>query len=363
MSTAAFLAELRRRDIELRAEGGELRCSAPAGAVTPELRDALKQRKAELLAFLLRAQSLAAQARAVVPLQPRGTRTPVFAVPGHNGDVFCYRALARDLGDEQPFFGLQPPGVDGQDEPLERVEDLAAYFVEQIRACAPQGPYIIAGYCAGGTTAFEVAQQLLRSGAAVHLLALFGCPFPTYFRHTTQLGLRLAAQAERAATLVRELTSLSWQERREYLAEKMRAREARRVNAAAVARDPVLAQRAKVERATLVAVRRYTPKRYPGRLGLFLPGRRWLSSGVGVQHWRSVASRSLASFGPQESGGEDMLREPYAAAFAELLRDAAARLVGPDVRSAGNAAEERDLAPDELVEFGGLRRSRLDTNR
>ena len=65
-----------------------------------------------------------------MPLQAQGRGAPVFGVPGHNGDVFCYRALARELGDEHPFFGLQPPGVDGQRAPLTRVEDIAAYFAE-----------------------------------------------------------------------------------------------------------------------------------------------------------------------------------------------------------------------------------------
>ncbi|MGH8734319.1 MAG: hypothetical protein ACREVB_11595, partial [Burkholderiales bacterium] len=174
------------------------------------------------------------------------------------------------------------------------------------------------------------------------LLALFGSPYPTYFRFPTQFGLHLADEAERLATLVRALVQQSWHA---YIAQRLRAREARLANAAAAARDPVLAQRARVEQATLVAVRQYTPQRYPGRLGLFLPGSRWQSSGVGVQRWRSVASRTLEFFGPQESGGYDMLREPHAAAFAELFRDAVARLVGPDLCSAGDATEERDLTP------------------
>ena len=38
MSAAALLSELRRRDIQLRVVGSELCCSAPAGALTPELR-------------------------------------------------------------------------------------------------------------------------------------------------------------------------------------------------------------------------------------------------------------------------------------------------------------------------------------
>ena len=113
MNTSAFLETLRKRDIQLWAEGDQLRCSAPPGALSSELREELRQRKPDILKFLDAAASLARQQRAIIPLQPRGARVPVFAVAGHNGDVFCYRALVQHLGDDQPFFGLQPPGLDG----------------------------------------------------------------------------------------------------------------------------------------------------------------------------------------------------------------------------------------------------------
>ena len=114
MNTAAFLATLRSRDIQVWAEGDQLRCNGPPGALSSELREELRQRKADILKFLDAAASLARQQRAIIPLQPRGARVPVFAVAGHNGDVFCYRALAQHLGEDQPFFGLQPPGLDGR---------------------------------------------------------------------------------------------------------------------------------------------------------------------------------------------------------------------------------------------------------
>jgi thioesterase domain-containing protein len=101
-----------------------------------------------------------------VPLQANGPRVPVFGVAGHNGDVFCYRILAQCLGEEQPFYGLQPPGLDGEGEPLERVQDLAAYFARQILAFRPAGPCTLAGFCAGGTVAFELAQQLAARACA-----------------------------------------------------------------------------------------------------------------------------------------------------------------------------------------------------
>ena len=320
MSAAEFLSELRRRNIQVWAVGGELRCTAQAGVLTPDLRDQLRQRKNDILAFLASAQTLAGQERAIVPIQCNGKRVSVFAVPGHNGDVFCYRALAQYLGDDQPFFGLQPPGLDGHAEPLTRVEDIAAYFAAQIRAFQPHGPYIIAGYCAGGTVAFELAQQLLRGGAAVSFVALFGSPYPAYFRLPTQLWQRLARQVERIRKLLREPASQPPGGPLRYLAEKLRQRRAQRDAEQAAALDPVLVLRAKVERATLSAVRRYAPRHFAGRVNLFLPGRQWLRSGVAVPRWRSVAQRTEEYLGPDRCNSYDMLREPHAPAFAELFR-------------------------------------------
>jgi amino acid adenylation domain-containing protein len=47
-----LLDELHRRYIRLWADGGQLRCNAPAGALTPELRGEIERRKPEILALL-----------------------------------------------------------------------------------------------------------------------------------------------------------------------------------------------------------------------------------------------------------------------------------------------------------------------
>lgn len=321
MNAATFLSELRRREIQVWAVGGQLHCAAKAGALTPELRDGLRQHKNDILKVLASARALASQERAIVPLQASGTRVPVFGVPGHNGDVFCYRALAQRLGEDQPFFGLQPPGLDGQDEPLERVEDIAACFARQVRAFQPQGPTIIAGYCAGGTVAFELAQQLSRDGAGVSLLALFGSPYPAYFRFPAQLLQRVAEQAARIGGLARGLAVRSPADCRRYLTERLRRRRERISGQQAGALDPVLVLRGKVERATVAAVRAYAPREFAGRVALFLPSRQWDAA----QRWRSVAPGAEEYVGPDGCGSQDMLREPNAAAFAELFRTALGR--------------------------------------
>ncbi len=337
MTLQRFLADLRGRGVHLHAEGDRLRCTAPPGVLTPELRDRLQHYKSEILELLRAGEAFARQQRAIVPLERRGTRTPVFAVAGHNGDVFCYRSLAQHLGDDQPFFGLEPPGLDGRSEPLRRVEDLAAYFAEQMRAFQPNGPYILAGFCAGGTVAFELARQLSQGGASVRFVALFGCPDPTWYRLPSQLGWRLRQQVTRVAGHARAFWSLPWRELGGYIAERRRLRMERREAAQAAALDLVLVRRAAVERATIAAIRGYRPKPFGGRLSLFLPSQQWLPSATPV--WASLAQRTDEYVGPPGCDNDTMLREPFAAHFAALFRRCCAEQAdastGPSPRPVG----------------------------
>lgn len=65
MTTAAFLTELRRREIKIVVEGDRLRCVAPKGVLTPEIQREIGARKAELLSLL--ATRPAAPALTAVP--------------------------------------------------------------------------------------------------------------------------------------------------------------------------------------------------------------------------------------------------------------------------------------------------------
>ncbi|MDY7016179.1 MAG: condensation domain-containing protein, partial [Cyanobacteriota bacterium] len=63
-----LLSDLHHLDIKLWLEGQRLRYNAPKGALTPELRDRLVERKAEIISFLQ--QTNAGVANPVIPLQP-----------------------------------------------------------------------------------------------------------------------------------------------------------------------------------------------------------------------------------------------------------------------------------------------------
>ena len=322
MNVSNYLADLRKRDIQVWSEGEELRCRAGPGVVTPDLRGQLLQHKREIIAFLRAAQAVASQQSAIVPLQKNGDKAPIFAVPGHNGDVFCYLALSRSLGSGQPFFGMQPPGLDGRSVPLTSVKELARCYGDQIQAFRPNGRLIIAGFCAGGTVAFELARHLHAEGRSVALLALFGSPFPTFFRPLPQLQYRVVRKVETWRRHARTLVAMKpWRDRLQYV----QAHLGKTPAAESPATDPVLALRARMEQITVAAVRAYTPEYFPGRVQLFMPCKAWAKTAFSGERWASVASIAETAFGPDGCTADDMLLAPYAPVFANYFQRSFAR--------------------------------------
>jgi thioesterase domain-containing protein/acyl carrier protein len=112
----------------------------------------------------------------LVPLNPHGTKRPLFLV--HS--LMLYGRLPAALGDDQPFYALQPLPfeVHPANDYVERMLD---DHVHQIKRVQPHGPYQIAGWCFAGWLAYEVARRLEASGDQVSLLALLDswCPYKT----------------------------------------------------------------------------------------------------------------------------------------------------------------------------------------
>lgn len=317
MSVAELLAELRRLDAHIELDGDRLRLNAPAGVLTDDLRGQLRERKTEIMTFLHSAQQLTQQQRAIVPLQPQGSQVPIFAVAGHNGDVFCYRSLVEHIGTDQPFFGLQPPGVDEGTEPLADIESLAGYFAGQIREFRPEGPMAIAGFCAGGTVAFELARQLSESGREVTRLILFGAPYSSAYRALPELAERCSQLAGSAATHSRALAGLPLTKWRRYVADRAQAR---RTAAGNARDDPVMIRRAAVENATVAAIRGYKPQAFNGHVDIMLPCESSKRSVDAPLRWRRHACTSAEFVGPDGCTGDTMLLPEHAATFASFVK-------------------------------------------
>ncbi len=111
--------------------------------------------------------------RCLVAIQPNGDRPPFFCVHDQDGHVLNFRALAKHLGDQQPFYGLQARGIDGEEVPFADADSMAAHYVREIRRIQPHGPFLLGGYSFGGRIAYLMAQKLRAAGEDVPLLALF----------------------------------------------------------------------------------------------------------------------------------------------------------------------------------------------
>ena len=126
----------------------------------------------EYQASLLSAAPNTQASSCLVPIKPMGSLPPFFCVHPGGGNVLCYADLARQLSVEQPFYGLQAVGINGEEKPLTRIEDMAATYIQAIQTVQPEGPYKLGGWCLGGFVAFEMARQLQASGYEIALLVI-----------------------------------------------------------------------------------------------------------------------------------------------------------------------------------------------
>ncbi|WP_186741644.1 non-ribosomal peptide synthetase/type I polyketide synthase [Spirosoma utsteinense] len=127
----------------------------------------------EKLALLLQVDADSVNWDSLVPIRPKGSKIPLYIVHGAGLNVLLFNALTVHLDPEQPIFGLQAKGLNGLDEPLTSIEDIAAHYIDAITRQNPSGPYALAGYSSGGIIAYEMSRQLLDRGKEVKLLALF----------------------------------------------------------------------------------------------------------------------------------------------------------------------------------------------
>jgi thioesterase domain-containing protein len=129
----------------------------------------------EGLARVLADSSPAPRPAILEPIQPKGSRRPLFVASGPNANALGYALLSRYLGDEQPVYGLQSRYRTDVDRPYTQAEHeaLAAEYLRALQAVQPRGPYHLAGMCVGSYIALEMARQLEAKGEAAGLLAVF----------------------------------------------------------------------------------------------------------------------------------------------------------------------------------------------
>ena len=271
----------------------------------------------------------------VVAVQSRGARPPFFCIHELFGDVLCYMNLARHLGQDQPFYAVQSPGLKNGEEPFDDIETMAAHYVKEVQAVQPKGPYALGGLSLGGVVAFEMARQLRTKGEAVGLVALFDSgvnaksgtallwsflrnlsrDFPSWLTGAWQLTgaqwlalIRLKIGRAKAGLTIKFRPT----------PERFETYSAKLINEMGDVFQ-FSEQHRKVARAQYQALRNYRPRIYPGRLTLFRARMQpFFSLHDPEKGWGKLAAGGLdINVVPGNHLG--MLQEPHVQVLAQKL--------------------------------------------
>lgn len=101
----------------------------------------------------------------IVPIRPHGSAPPIFLIHGVGGVLPEFGHLLEKIPTEYPVYGIVSQALDPEAYTLTTLEELAAYYLREIRQVVPRGPYCFLGFSFGGMLAFEMAQQLKAEGA------------------------------------------------------------------------------------------------------------------------------------------------------------------------------------------------------
>lgn len=272
----------------------------------------------ELLAAILR-DGKRPTSSLLVPLQPRGSKRPLFCVPGLGGDPIVFRQLALHFDVDRPFYGLRSQGLDGLQAPLIRLEDIAAGFIKEIQMVQSVGPYALAGYSFGCEVVYEMARQLNAQGQKVALLAMLNYFLGKFQISPPNLRQKLACHVNlfSGLTVEQKLTHF-----RNLIFERLIRRKLfkKLCNFYLEQGRPlpgILGYIGRVILVNFVAALEYAPQAYSGRVTLF--------RAEGVDHDPELGLPGLAAQGVElhyiRGNNVSMLKEPYAQDLAKKLSE------------------------------------------
>jgi acetoacetyl-CoA synthetase len=201
---------------------------------------------------------------------------PLFIVHGIGGSVMEFAKLGAHLDEGHALYAIQPKGIDGNQEPLRSIDEMAEYYLDALRSVQPAGPYRLGGYSFGGIVAVEMARRLKHAGEPVELVVLIDAyahpltwPLPTRLvvltNRAKQRALVLARQGLRETThqILATLRARIVRRRPSASAAPAQPRPRRWLRKPTIEMPPVLQA---VYDASEIALENHTPRAYPGRI-------------------------------------------------------------------------------------------------
>ena len=261
---------------------------------------------------------------------------PLFLIHVLGSGLHFWKPMLPYLDEDRPIYGLSVH-LSNEDSPVgNRVEDLAAHYINEMQTVQPCGPYLLAGVSFGGIVAYEMARQLSKIGDPPVFLALLDTPAPN--------AIQFASTANRA--------SIHWEMFKKqggaYVLEKLgwRIKRFRRSCQKTLANGqkiyveccekigrPLNAQQRdfKARWENQIAMNQYVPKPYDGHTVLFRSQERIL--GVGAQVDPQLG------WGDWVGGGIDVIETP--SSHLGMLQEPHVRFLGEKMKaSIGHSLRE-----------------------
>jgi thioesterase domain-containing protein len=200
----------------------------------------------------------------LVQLKPGSVEPPIFITHGLGGSVMDFYQVVKHIQTPHAIYGMQAKGIDGAEEPSDRIEDMARYSLEAVRQLQPRGPYFLVGYSLGGLVTLEMARQLTAEGEKVALLAMLDSyPEIRYLSFAQRARLLTRLATRRASTAMNlpagdALALMVRPSRRRSLTPRVSYQPP-----ADVSLTPAMQR---VRQSAYLALTRYQPQFYPGNI-------------------------------------------------------------------------------------------------
>lgn len=223
------------------------------------------------LAERIRSRWVPVEQPALVKIGSGASLLPLFCVHSGPGDVAFLRSLVRHVDLVRPVYGFRSIGLDGCQEPLRTVEEMAERYLRELRQVQSVGPYLLAGNCVGGLVALEMAQQLVHRGEDVGFLGLFDTAAPS--RNLCHYAAKMHFGQDLEDLTDGEIVQARMRQMRTELAgfgfrDDLDDRELV-VDGTAHVLPSLFRRMAEVFVRNLMAAASYVPRPYPGRIAFF----------------------------------------------------------------------------------------------
>jgi thioesterase domain-containing protein/acyl carrier protein len=219
----------------------------------------------QLGVFLESKAELNKEWKSIVPIQPSGSRPPIYLVHGAGLNVMPFHSLAKYLDKDQPLYGIQSKGMNEENTKYESIEEIARNYIEELSENSPSGEIILGGYSLGGIIAFEMAKQLKNSRITVKKLILFDS-YATFIKDPHRPKNKLLAKIHLKLlvthpSVLRDIKYKSISKKLNGLFIKLKLKTKK-------SESPILQRINKIKALHLAACKNYTPGFYEGEITL-----------------------------------------------------------------------------------------------